>query len=118
MGGTTRRKGLGVHSYSLLEFDLAAEFSRFRATLGLDDSARPEEAQPQGGDEGSVVFRVKLDGKVLFEKGMTWRDPPTPVDLSVEKGRLLALEVDYGPPEGGFNLVRDRANWAEARVVK
>jgi hypothetical protein len=118
MGGTTYRKGLGVHSYSCLEFDLAGEFSRFRATVGLDESARPDEAAEEGSDQGSVVFRVKLDGKVLFEKGMTWRDPPAPVELKIEGGKLLGLEVDYGPPEGGYNLVRDRADWAEARVVK
>jgi hypothetical protein len=67
---------------------------------------------------GAVVFRVRLDGKPLIERPLTWRDDPVPVDLDVEGGKVLALEVDYGEGEGGFNPSLDRANWANARIVK
>ena len=118
MAGRSYRKGLGVHSYSLLEYKLGGQYSRFQATIGLDESARPREGATGGKDKGAVVFRVRLDGKLLMEKPLTWRDSPLPVDLTIRGGGTLSLEVDYGDPPMGFNFALDRANWAEARVVK
>jgi hypothetical protein len=119
MAGREHRKGLGVHSYSLLEFDLAGQFARFQALIGLDDSARPRGAST--GAEGSVTFRVRLDGKLLLERPMTWRDAPAPAELDVRGGKTLSLEVDYGGPadiRGIINCALDRADWADARVVQ
>jgi hypothetical protein len=121
MGGREYRKGLGVHSYSRLEFDLGGEYTRFQATIGLDESARPFESQSPAADVGHVIFRVRVDGNQMLEKAMSWRDAPAAIDLPVAGGRQLALEVDFGPAEGsgpGFNFARDRANWAEARIIR
>jgi hypothetical protein len=126
MGGREHRKGLGVHSYSLLEYDLGGEFTRFQAVIGLDESARPAEGEPLLAGVAEVVFRVRVDGKLVLEKAMSWRDPPLPIDVPLDsptagaggKARTLSLEVDYGAPEGGFNFALDRANWAEARIVR
>jgi len=131
LGGREHPKGLGVHSYSLLEYDLGGQFARFEAVIGLDDSARAADVEPGLSDFAEVVFRVRLDGKLLLEKRMSWRDPPLPIDLPLvqsastgatapasPRGKLLSLEVDYGAPEGGFNFALDRADWADARVVR
>ena len=121
MGGREYRKGLGVHSYSLLRYAPGGEHSRFQATIGLDDSARPFDSQSPAADVGHVVFRVRVDDRQVFEKAMSWRDAPLPVDIPIAGARVLELEVDFGAVEGsgpGFNFARDRANWAEARIIQ
>ena len=70
-------------------------------------------------DVASVVFRVKVDDKLQFEKALSWRDPPVPLDVQVHDGRRLTLEVDFGGEvPGSMNSTLDRANWAEARLVQ
>jgi len=118
LNGRRYRKGLGVHSYCLIEYPLGGAYARFLATVGLDDSARPPSFEMAKLDVGSVVFRVKVDGKVVWEKPMTWRDAPAAVDLPLTGAKALALEVDYGAGGVPGLLTRDRADWAEARVVK
>jgi hypothetical protein len=118
MASREYRKGLGVHSYSLLEYALDGEFSRFLAWIGLDDSARPTDPRSLRSDPGSVVFRVLLDGKPLVEKAMTWRDPPVQLEVPISGGKVLGLEVQCGGRAGSINYARDRANWAEAIVIK
>lgn len=119
MDGATYRKGLGVHSYSLLEFALDSADSRFQATIGLDDSARPLSGAVDAADVASVVFRVKVDDKLQFEKALSWRDTPVPLDVQIHDGKRLTLEVDFGGEvPGSMNSTLDRANWAEARLVQ
>lgn len=118
LGGRTYRKGLGVHSYSLLEYDLGEGFQRFQATIGLDDSAQPVSSEAAASDVASVLFRVRSGGKVLFEKAMTWRDPPLAIDVPLDGARDLALEVDPGGSAESRNSALDRADWAAARVVR
>lgn len=120
MGGREYQKGLGVHARSSLEFPLTGGFTRFQATIGLDESARPTGSRITGA-EGKVVFRVLLDGKSAFEKPMSWRDPPVNVDLPLGTGASLTLVVDCGNPDDPasvFNFALDRANWADARLVR
>lgn len=115
MRGKAYRKGLGVHAYSRLEYDLGGAYEKFRATVGLDDTARPESGDP---NVGRVVFRAYRDGEKIFERELTWKDDPVPIDLSVRGAKRLALEADYGGSGGSLDLALDRANWAEARLVR
>lgn len=116
MKGKTYPKGLGVHAYSKLDYDLGGGFQKFQATIGLDDSARPIHLQNGGANTGTVVFRVWLDGKRIAEKLMKFTDPPRQLDLPVTNGRTLSLEVDFG--EKNSSAALDRANWCGARVIK
>lgn len=116
MKGKTYPKGLGVHAYSKLDYDLAGGFRKFQATIGLDDSARPPHLRETGANTGSVVFRVLLDGKTIAEKPMNFGDPPHELDLPVNNGRTLSLEVDFGGKN--LSVALDRANWCGARVIK
>ena len=116
MGGKTYPKGLGVHAYSRLDYDIAKGFKKFQATIGLDDSARPASQPAAAESTGAVVFRVLLDGKLLKEKPMRFSDSPLDLDLDIAGGSLLSLEVDFGGKDSSAAL--DRANWCGARVIK
>jgi hypothetical protein len=117
LAGRTFSKGLGVHAYSRLEYRLEAKFQRFQATIGLDDTARPPPNSSGAVNAvGHVVFRVHLDAKKLAEVPMSYRDRPQPLDLDVRGGSKLVLEVDFG--QGDSFFARDRADWAEARVLR
>jgi hypothetical protein len=107
LNGREYAKGLGMHSRSVVSYDLAGEFSQFRTTVGIDDSA---------GGKGSVQFAVEVDGERVFtSRPMTGASKPTaigPLDLSGKK--RLTLIVDFG--ERGDIL--DHANWCDPLLIR
>lgn len=106
--GQEFRKGLGVHSRSELTWELGGAYSRFEATIGIDDVAVESEC-------GSVIFVVIADGKKVWDSGpVTWKDAPRPVTVALAGAQQLTLLVDWGDDfERG-----DCADWALARVIK
>lgn len=117
LAGKTYRKGLGVHAYSSLEFDIGGRYSAFAATIGLVDLERDSAAAApvDAGVTAGVTFRIVADGKALLEKAMTAAAKPESILLPVPGIERLRLEVDYG--EDGFDF-GDHAAWAEARVIR
>ena len=106
IGGKVYAKGLGVHSLSKLTFDLNRGFKRFLCDIGLDDTA---------GEQGDVEFKIYADGKLVYESGVLRRSAGVKsVDIDVLNVSELVLEVTAG----GDDDVLDRANWANAKVVR
>ncbi len=106
MAGRTFAKGIGVHSYAELVYEIGGAYEAFVATIGIDDVVRPR---------GSVVFRVEGDGKVLFDSGMlTGTDPPQDIIVNISGVTILTLVVDYGDE---LDLA-DHADWGDARLLK
>jgi NPCBM/NEW2 domain len=106
LAGKTFRRGLGVHSRSLLKYTLDGKFKTFASTLGVDSEV---------GSHGSVVFRVYGDDKVLFESPVVHGgDDPIEISLDVSGVIALRLEVDYA--DNGD--VADHADWADARLLR
>lgn len=104
--GKTYAKGLGVHAISRLSFDLNRGYKRLLAEVGVDDSA---------GDLASVEFKVYGDGKLLWESGVLRRSSGAKVlDLEVLSVSELVLEVTAADNAD----IQDRANWANAKVVR
>ncbi|UCD27351.1 MAG: NPCBM/NEW2 domain-containing protein, partial [Planctomycetota bacterium] len=69
-------RGLGHHANGEIFVDLAGRYKLFEAEVGI---------QWQGGNVGSVVFQVFVDGEKRFDSGLiTGNDPPKNVRLSVE----------------------------------
>src|SRR5690606_30290996 len=58
LDGKEYPKGLGLHSRSIVTYDLSGNYESFRATVGVDDAA---------GSGGSVIFAVEVDGKPVFQ---------------------------------------------------
>ncbi|HEU4752691.1 MAG TPA: NPCBM/NEW2 domain-containing protein [Armatimonadota bacterium] len=106
IAGKTFRRGLGTHSRSELTYALDGGYGSFQATLGIDDGV---------GGQGSVVYRVYGDEKLLYESPVI-RGGSLPVDMKVDVRRvlLLRLEVDYA--DGGD--VADHADWGDARLLR
>lgn len=99
-------KGLGHHANGEIVVDLAGQFTHFRSSVGV---------QWQGGNRGSVVFRVSVDGEVRFETGpMSDSDPPREVGVPVAGARQIRLTS----ADGGDGIGCDMANWAEARLTR
>lgn len=104
--GRAHRKGLGVHAYSALTFDLGASYSRFSATAAIDDCA---------GEFGNVLFEVYADDKKIYASpAVKASDAGAEVDLDVKGVRNLRLVVDFGEDMG----VGDYADWASARLIR
>ena len=99
-------RGLGTQSRTLLAYRLAPGDRRFQALVGLDDRAGPQ---------GSVVFRVLVDGREKFASPpMSVRDAPKSIDVDVAGAKVLILATEFGPRGD----VRDYADWIEARIIR
>jgi hypothetical protein len=106
LAGKAYPKGMGVHSRSILEYDLKGLYRSFASVAGLDDGAA---------EGAGVTFRVFADGKEIFKKDMVQGGKPEYVLLPMQGVGRLRLEVDYGEDGTDFG---DQADWAEARVTK
>lgn len=93
VSGRAFEHGLGVHSRSVLAYDLAGEFSEFVTSFGLDDDSGPA---------GDVSIRILVDDKVRFEQ------------QHVRRGRLFGpVRIDLmgqRPAGGNPSSADDRQN--------
>lgn len=106
LGGKVYRRGVGVHSRSELTYALDGGYQFFTSMLGLDDAV---------GAQGSVIYRVYGDDKLLFESPiLRGGDTPAEIKVPIKGVLLLRLEVDYA--DNGD--AADHANWADARLVR
>ncbi|MEZ4330284.1 MAG: NPCBM/NEW2 domain-containing protein [Myxococcota bacterium] len=105
LDGVTYAKGIGAHAYSEIGIDLAGQYDRFRARIGLDDA--------RDGLCGEIQFEVAVDNVVRFQSGTFVESTPSQaIDLDVAGGQSLALRLyDLGATCG------DHGDWADARLL-
>ena len=105
LNSKTYTQGIGVNSFSGVEYRLGAIASRFQSDIGVDDTA---------GTRGSVVFHVLADGTEVFNSGvMTGGMAHQSINLDVTGVNRLTLGVD----DAGDGINYDDADWAGALVV-
>jgi NPCBM/NEW2 domain/Hydrazine synthase alpha subunit middle domain len=106
IGETVYEKGLGHHAPGEIVVGLPGGYTAFSAEVGV---------HWQGGNRGSVVFEVYVDGEKRFDSGkMTDSDPPKSVSVPVHGAAELRLvATDAGD---GFSC--DMAQWANARLSR
>ncbi len=98
-------RGLGHHANGEIVVELGGRFHEFRCSVGV---------QWQGGNRGSVIFRVLVDGQMKWETGpLSDSDPPQSVRVPVSGARQLRLIAN----DAGDGIGCDMANWAEAALV-
>ncbi|MGM0488345.1 MAG: NPCBM/NEW2 domain-containing protein, partial [Planctomycetota bacterium] len=106
IGENIHQRGLGHHANGHVTVQLHGQYARFRALVGV---------QWQGGNKGSVVFRVSVDGQVKFETGpMSDSDPARSIDIPLNGARELRLTAT----DAGDGIGCDMANWVEARLER
>jgi hypothetical protein len=98
-------RGIGVHSYSKLVFDVSEGYDVFTAVIGLDAAAERR---------GDCVFVVLADGRELARERVTGATAAKELKLDIKNVKQLALVVEPGE---GLDLA-DLADWADARVMK
>ena len=115
LGEETYAKGLGVHSFCKLTYRVEKAYTKFKATVGLDESVRYLGEPGFGG----VVFRVLVDGKPApeYPEGIALKKgrPAQAIEVKLSGKETLTLIADFDP----VSLhVLGRANWADAHLVK
>jgi hypothetical protein len=107
LDGVTYARGLGVHGYSEVTFNLNGNYARFMSDVGVDDSV-------SGHGKGMLIFRVYGDGVLIYDSSTMTSDTPTKaLDVSVvgiDELKLVVLDA-------GDGVINDLANWANARLV-
>jgi M6 family metalloprotease-like protein len=104
INGQTFQKGLGVHAFSDVRYNLNGQYGTFRAVVGVDDYV---------GSNGSVTFEVWKDGaRAWVSRVLTGMDDGVPVVVDVTGTRELRLVVT----DGGDWIGWDHADWADARL--
>lgn len=105
IGDQVFQRGLGHHANGEIAVELGARFHEFHCQVGV---------QWQGGNRGSVIFRVLVDGQTKWETGpLSDSDPPQSVRVPVSGARQLQLIAT----DAGDGIGCDMANWAEATLV-
>ena len=98
-------KGLGMQSWSRIEFANEKQFTRFQATVGIDAETR---------GRGDCNLEIVSDGITLWSKRISALEDPVEVDIDISGMEAIALVVDPGEE---FDL-GDHVDWANARFVK
>ncbi|MHC1769265.1 MAG: NPCBM/NEW2 domain-containing protein [Verrucomicrobiia bacterium] len=98
-------KGLGHHANGEILVVLDGNFTRFDAEVGI---------QTQADDQGTVVFRVMVDGKEAFKSGVVrQRDGALPIHVDLAGAQEMTLDAR----DAGDGIACDMAVWGNARLV-
>lgn len=103
IGGQVFAKGLGVHAYSEVTYNLNGEYVAFESYIGVDDETKPY-CMP-----ASVQFEVYLDGDLAFKSDVMRNDDPAQfIRLDVVGASEMKLVVS----DAGDGPDCDHADWA------
>jgi lysophospholipase L1-like esterase len=106
LNGRAYAKGLGVNSTSTLVYDLGGLYQTFAADVGVDDEV---------GSAGTVVFKVLVDGLLVYSSGvMTGSSATKTLSITVSGKHELRLVVNHA----GDGTTKDHADWADARLSR
>ncbi len=107
LGGEEFPKGLGLHSRSVVRYDLKGEYQSFQALAGID-------SQTVSG--GNVIFAVDVDGKTVLEtQPQTARNRAIKLPIiPLVDAKQFTLRVEFSE----FGDVRDYANFCDAVLIK
>ena len=105
IGDRNYLRGLGSHAPGEILIELDGVYTEFEAEVGL---------QWQDSEQGSVIFKVVVDGKEVFDSGvMRKHDPARKVSIPLKGADELRLVVT----DARDGITCDCANWADARLV-
>ncbi|MFH0937942.1 MAG: NPCBM/NEW2 domain-containing protein [Planctomycetota bacterium] len=106
LGAQTYSRGLGVHSYSRLVYDLDGRYVKFLCDVGLDISA-PHIAV--------CAWKIIVDEKVAASGVAKVAEKPQTLKIELRGAKQLELICDFGPDDDDIG---DHLDWAAARLIK
>jgi hypothetical protein len=101
----TYSKGLAIHAYTELMYDIGGQYKDFKAVLGVD---------PTVGGESRVKVLIEGDGRQLFSEDFDRKTGPRPLTLDVKNIKQLRIVV----ASKGLLDLGDHVNIADAKVSK
>ena len=105
VAGVRYRRGLSLHSRTVLEYDLDGDYRLLRLEAGIDDSAS---------GKGDADLILSADASELARHRLRAGEPATAVEIDLTGRRRLTVELDFGA-----NLdVGDHAVLGNARLIK
>ncbi|MCY6354160.1 NPCBM/NEW2 domain-containing protein [Clostridium sp. ZS2-4] len=105
INGKKYEKGIGTHANSEIIYELKGNYDRFTSLAGIDSEI---------GSNGSVIFKVLGDGKLLYESSkLTGKDNADTVDVSIKGINELKLIVD----DAGDGISCDHADWVDTKLI-
>lgn len=106
VAGQEFARGIGVHAYSRLVFELGdGSYERFRTQYAIDGQ----------GAYANVTVRIRVDDRVVHEQADVTAGKAWPVvEVPVKGAKRLTLEVDYG----AANDTQDRFAWVNPALLR
>jgi hypothetical protein len=101
--GKTYAKGISMHAYTELEYDLKGKYKELRFTLGVDD---------QVGGNSKAVVTVTCDGTKVFTQEVNRAKEPKEVVVKVKDVESLKITVS----SNNILDLHDHATLADAKV--
>jgi len=106
IGAAEYDRGIGVHSYSRLTYDLNGEYAKLLGEVGID-AAAPASAV--------CTWKVLLDGKESTGGTAKAGADPEKIKIELKGAKQLELICDYGPDEDDAG---DHLDWANVRLIR
>jgi hypothetical protein len=91
LGGKIYNKGLAVHAYTSLEYQLDGEYREFTALLGIDENV--------GGSDGQTVVKIEGDGKELASETISRKDKDLPRKIQRSVSGVQRLRIVVQSPD-------------------
>ncbi len=105
MGGQTYARGIGVHAWTRMTYDVPPRARTFQAVVGLSDSTKV------CGAPAAVTFEIRNErGELLYDSGrIDTETAPKVAQVDLKGAKAITLEVT----EGGNGRDCDHANWGQ-----
>jgi hypothetical protein len=106
INGVYYAKGIGVHTYAQITYDLGGQYTKFVSDTGLDYLE----------NSATMIFEVNVDDKLVYDNGngTKTKDQVAPVSLDVTGKSTLMLYVRDGFDDSSD----DFGVWGGARLLK
>ena len=101
----TFARGIGVHTRSLLAYELDGSFTLLSLRAGMDDSAAPY---------GQARVAIVLDGKTLWQATMKAGEISPPLQLNITNGHSLELRAE---PAEKMDVL-GRVDWVDIALLR
>ncbi|MDO5737135.1 MAG: NPCBM/NEW2 domain-containing protein, partial [Propionibacteriaceae bacterium] len=115
LGGVTYEKGIGTNPTAKLSFDVGAQCTALKATIGIDDDVIPRAAKDNVTPRST--FEVFVDGVSKYNYTFTMgTDAPKPIEVDITGGKVIEMRNNLVGTASSAAW-HAWADWADAHLV-